>query len=333
MRFTKDEKMEIIKLVDGSDLGVNRTLKELGIPKRTFYNWYKRYREKGYEGLEVCERVQQRVWNQIPDEHKEDVVHAALDLPEYSCRELAVHITDNYKRFISESSVYRILKARGLITAPAYMTLSASDSFKDKTTRTNEMWQTDFTYFKIVGWGWYYLSTVLDDYSRTILAWDLCEGMTAPDVMITVEKALAYTGTPKNKRPKLLSDNGSCYISHELKKYLEEKKIKLIHGRPGHPQTQGKIERYHRTMKNTIKLDNYYSPEELKRAVEKFIYYYNNLRYHEALNNLTPASVYNGQAEKILAQRRKTKVNTMKKRRMLYNKEKLITFDKSITLN
>jgi putative transposase len=115
MRFTKDEKMEIIKLIEDSDLGVNRTLKELGIPKRTFYNWYKRYREKGYEGLEVCERVQQRVWNQIPDEHKEDVVHAALDLPQYSCRELAAHITDNYKRFISESSVYRILKARGLI--------------------------------------------------------------------------------------------------------------------------------------------------------------------------------------------------------------------------
>lgn len=162
--------MEIIKFVEDSDLGVNRTLKELGIHKRTFYNWYKQSREMGYEGLEASERVQQRVWNQIPDEHKEDVVHAALDLPEYSCRELAAHITDNYKLFISESSVYIILKARGMITAPSYMTLSASFSFKYKTTRTNEMWQTDFAYFKIVGWGWYYLSTVLDEYSRTILA-------------------------------------------------------------------------------------------------------------------------------------------------------------------
>lgn len=120
-----------------------------------------------------------------------------------------------------------------------------------------------------------------------------------------------------------------------LVKAVHELNVKLEadNGRPGHPQTQGKIERYHRTMKNTIKLDNYYSPEELKMDLEKLIYYYNNLRYHEALNNLTPASVYNGQAGKILAQRRKTKVNTMKKRRMLYNKEKLIKFDKSITLN
>ena len=112
MRFTRDEKMEIIKLVEGSDLGVNRTLKELGIPKRTFYNWYKRYREKGPEGLDQSEKSRRRVWNQIPDEHKEEVIHAAMDLPEFSSRELAAFITDNYKLFISESSVYRILKSR-----------------------------------------------------------------------------------------------------------------------------------------------------------------------------------------------------------------------------
>lgn len=326
MRFTRDEKLEIIKLVEESDLGVNRTLKQLGLPKRTFYNWYKNYREKGYDGLITHGRAQGRVWNQIPEEHKEQIVDIALEISTFSCRELAAHITDHHKLFVSESSVYRILKSRGLITAPAFMTISASDSFKDKTTRINEMWQTDFTYFKIVGWGWYYLSTVLDDYSRCILAWDLCKGMTAPDVMITVEKALSYTGIPPNKRPKLLSDNGSCYISAELNKYLETKNIKPIHGRPGHPQTQGKIERYHRTMKNTIKLDHYYSPEELARALEDFIYYYNNIRYHEALGNLTPASVYNGKAQQILQKRTKTKNQTLKLRRTLYEKEKLTTF-------
>lgn len=333
MRYNKAEKLEIIRLVEGSDLGVTRTLKELGIHKRTFYNWYHRYREKGEEGLNPCPAMRNRVWNQIPPEQREEVVHLALDLPQYSCRELAVHLTDYQKRFISESSVYRILKERGLITAPGLMTLSASDSFKDKTSRVNEMWQTDFTYFKVIGWGWYYLSTVLDDYSRCILAWDLCEGMKAPDVMKTVDKALYYTGTPKNKRPKLLSDNGSCYISAELKSYLQSKQIKPIHGRPCHPQTQGKIERYHRTMKNTIKLDHYYSPEELERAIEKFVWFYNNQRYHESLNNLTPASVYNGQDRKILAQREKTKAKTLLQRRKLFYQNHLTKFDKSITLN
>jgi putative transposase len=333
MRYNKAEKLEIIRLVEGSDLGVNRTLKELGIHKRTFYNWYHRYREKGEEGLHPSPAMRNRVWNQIPPEQKEEVVHLALDLPEYSSRELALHIIDYQKVFISESSVYRILKQRGLITTPALMTLSASDSFKDKTSRVNEMWQTDFTYFKVIGWGWYYLSTVLDDYSRCILAYDLCEGMKAPDVMKTVDKALAYTGIPKNKRPKLLSDNGSCYISSELNKYLESKNIKSIHGRPCHPQTQGKIERYHRTMKNTIKLDHYYSPEELERAIEKFVWFYNNQRYHESLNNLTPASVYNGQESKILAQREKTKIKTMMQRRKLYNQNYIPKFDQNITLN
>ena len=327
MRFTRDEKIEIIKLVEGSDIGVNRTLKELGIHKRTFYNWYRRYREKGAEGLAPSARAVQRVWNQIPDEHKENVVHGSLDLPEFSSRELAAYMTDNYKVFISESSVYRILKSRGLITAPAFSTLAASDSFKDKTARINEMWQTDFTYFKIIGWGWYYLSTVMDDYSRVILAWDLCEGMRAPDVMKTVDSALAYTGISKDQRPKLLSDNGSCYISGELKRYLQEKNIKSIHGRPGHPQTQGKIERYHRTLKNTIKLDHYYSPDELRFAIEKFIWHYNNERYHESLGNLTPASVYNGESKLILEKRVKIRARTFKLRRKLYEKEKQLNLN------
>jgi putative transposase len=191
MRFTYSEKMEIIKLVEESDLGANRTLKELGIHKRTFYNWYNRYLEGGCDALKPGKRNARRVWNEIPPEKKQEVVQKALDLPDYSCRELAAFITDHQRMFISESSVYRILKKHGLITGPAYQMISASDSFKDKTTRVNEMWQTDFTYFKIIGRGWYYLSTVLDDYSRYIIAWDLCSTMQAPDVMKTVETALA----------------------------------------------------------------------------------------------------------------------------------------------
>lgn len=93
-------------------------------------------------------------------------------MPELSPRELAYHITDNKGWFISESSVYRILKSRGLITSPAWIVMIAADEFKDKTTHVHQQWQTDFTYFKIIGWGWYYLSTVLDDYSRYIITWE-----------------------------------------------------------------------------------------------------------------------------------------------------------------
>jgi len=169
MRFTQDEKYEIIRMVSRSDLSANRTLKEIGLHKRTYYNWYKRYQEYGYEGLASRTKNPRKTWNKIPQRERNLVREEALDHPEHSSRELAVHIVDKHKWFISESSVYRILKAFGLITAPSHIVLAAADEFKDKTTRVNEMWQTDFTYFKIIVWGWYFLSTVMDDYSRYII--------------------------------------------------------------------------------------------------------------------------------------------------------------------
>ena len=171
--------------------------------------------------------------------------------------------------------MYRILKDNGLITTPAFRVMSASDSFHDKTSAVNQMWQTDFTYFKILGWGWYYLSTILDDYSRFIVTWQLCPTMKAEDVTNTLDEALLVVGLSNNQRPKLLSDNGSCYISQELAEYLADKNIKHIRGRPMHPQTQGKIERYHRSMKNIVKLDNYFSPGQLEAKLTEFVHYYN----------------------------------------------------------
>jgi transposase InsO family protein/transposase-like protein len=324
MRFSQDEKAEIIKLVDESDIGVNRTLKELGIPKRTFYDWYARYLADGYDGLATYKaKVRRQTWNKIPREQQNMVVEEALDHTELSSRELAAHIVDNHKWFISESSVYRILKERGLITAPAHIVLAASDEFKEKTVRVNQMWQTDFTYFKIIQHGWYYLITVLDDYSRYIVHWKLCLNMEAEQVKAVIDNAMQLTGLNKYNAPKLLSDNGPCFIANELTKHLNDNGIKSIHGRACHPQTQGKIERYHRTMKNVIKLDNYFFPEELILAVNQFVDYYNNHRYHESLDNLTPADVYFGRARKILQKRQQIKMKTIAERRKNYIKEKM----------
>ena len=158
MQLTINEKEEIIRLVDRSELGVNKTLKQLCIPKSTFYNWYQAYLNKGREGLCPISKTRQQ-WNAIPEAQKELVAAVALEYPELSPRELACKLTDEQQIFIWESSVYRILKAKGLITTPAYILLSASNEFKDKTAFVHQLWQTDFTYFKILGWGWYYLST------------------------------------------------------------------------------------------------------------------------------------------------------------------------------
>jgi transposase InsO family protein len=274
MRFTATEKMEIIQLVEQSELGVRRTLKELGIHKSTFYNWYKKYQDKGVDGLSPSKPGRRHYWNRIPDEIRGKIVGLSLELPELSCRELACRYTDDYQYFISESSVYRILKKAGLISPPTHELVQAADQFRDQTKRVNEMWQTDFAYFKVIGWGWYYLSTVFDDYSRYIVSWELCSTMKAVDVKNTLYLALNHPNVTLGRTPKLLSDNGSCYLSKELSSFLDDFQIQHVRGRPNHPQTQGKIERYHRTMKNVIKLENYYSPDQLKYRIKEFVNYY-----------------------------------------------------------
>jgi transposase InsO family protein len=318
MRYSQPEKMEIIRTVEDSDLSVRKTLEELDISRSTFYDWYRRYRESGYDGLANRKSSPRRFWNRIPDQVKEQVVQIALAEPEKSPRELAWHITDTEEYFISESSVYRILKAYDLVTSPAYILISASDRFRHPTKRVNELWQTDFTYLRVVGWGWYYLSTVMDDYSRYILSFKLFSTMSADDVKQTLDMAVERTGIDHvdvRHRPRLLSDNGPCYLSGELKGYLEDRGIRHTKSAPYHPMTQGKIERYHRSMKNVIKLQNYYLPGELQQEIEQFVEYYNNHRYHESLNNLTPADVYAGRSRQILTERDRIKKKTMKSRR------------------
>ncbi len=179
MRYLASEKLEIIKLVEQSHLPAQRTLDRLGIPRRTFYRWYDRYMGGGPEALQDRPSAPSRVWNRIPADIHDQIIELALEQSELSPRELAVRFTDKTRYFVSEASVYRLLKAHDLITSPAYVVIKAANEFHTKTTRPNEMWQTDFTYFKIIGWGWMYLSTVLDDYSRYIIAWKLCATMRA----------------------------------------------------------------------------------------------------------------------------------------------------------
>ena len=320
MRRSASEKLEIIRIVEGSELGVKRTLEELGINRSTFYEWYRKYLESGFEGLKPKVSQRKSFWNKIPDKQRNEVVEVALDQTALSPRELAYHITDKHGWFISESSVYRILKERGLITSPAWILMQAADEFKDKTTYVHQQWQTDFTYFKIIGWGWYYLSTVMDDFSRYIITWDLCNNMETDDAKQSLDVAILETGVREDEMPRLLTDNGPCYVSHEFNNYLIEKNMGHVRGAPYHPQTQGKIERYHRTMKNIVKLENYFFPDELRAKLAEFVDYYNNKRYHESLGNVTPADVYFGRAREVKMLRQEIKMKTLKERRKINRK-------------
>ena len=322
MRYPASEKAEIIRLVEQSHLPVRRTLEKLGIPRATFYRWYELYQTGGPEALEDRPSRPSRVWNRIPDAVRERIVTLALEQPELSPRELAVRFTDEQRYFVSEASVYRLLKAHDLITSPAYIVVKAADEFTDKTTAPNQLWQTDFTYLKVAGWGWYYLSTVLDDFSRFVVAWKLCTTMKAEDVTKTLDLALAASGLDQVKvrhRPRLLSDNGSSYIAGDLAEWLEDKGMEHLRGAPRHPQTQGKIERWHQTLKNRILLEHYYLPGALEEQVGAFVEHYNHARAHESLNNLTPADVYSGRGDAILAERAKIKRQTLTTRRLQHH--------------
>lgn len=320
MRYSQAERMEIIHLVEHSELSIRKTLQELEVSRSTFYDWYRRYQENGYDGLVDQKPGPRQFWNQIPESVQKEIVELALKHPEKPSRQLAWQFTDEQEYFISESSVYRILKGFDLVQSPAFQMVPAQDKYENPTTKVNELWQTDFTYFKIIDWGWYYLSTVLDDYSRYILAWKLSSTMAAGDVEETLNLALEKSGihaVSVRHRPRLLSDNGPAYLSKELKRFLKSKEIQHIRGAPYHPMTQGKIERWHRSMKNVVKLQNYYSPSELELSIHKFVAYYNNQRYHESIDNLTPADVYFGRSEEVLTKREQIKQATLDRRRKL----------------
>ena len=167
------------------------------------------------------------------------------------------------------------------------------------------------------------MSTILDDYSRYIIAWKLCTNMRAEDVTDTLDLALKASGCDSATvlhKPRLLSDNGPSYIAGELAEYIEAQKMSHVRGAPLHPQTQGKIERWHQTLKNRILLENYFLPGDLEAQIEAFVEHYNHQRYHESLNNVTPADAYFGRAPAIIKQRERIKRQTIEQRRLQHRK-------------
>ena len=143
--------------------------------------------------------------------------------------------------------------------------------------------------------------------------------MRAEDVTDTLDLALQASGCDQVHvvhKPRLLSDNGSSYVSGDLAEWLQDKGMKHSRGAPYHPQTQGKIERWHQTLKNRILLENYFLPGDLEAQIEAFVDHYNHQRYHESLNNVTPANVYFGRDKAILDQRERIKQKTLEARRL-----------------
>ena len=329
-----ENKLEILRLVESLDIPIKDALSRLDVSPTTFYRWRRKFRREGTDGLRDLSPYKGSVWNSTLPEEYEKILEIAMLFPEWSPREISCHIADNCGFTTSESTVYRKLKKLGWIKPRVVKTFPAGPEYKVKTKRPNQMWQTDASYLLVKNWGYYYLISVLDDYSRKILAWRLQTCMDADAFSEVVEEAYEMTGVadlPEHSRPRLLSDNGPALISKSFGEYLEAKGIGHIFASPYHPQTNGKIERYHRSCKEKVNLIVWETPDELEKEIARFISYYNSSRYHEAIGNVTPDDVYYGRRESIKERRAKLQKKTIARRRIKNTGESRAAEAESVT--
>jgi len=309
------EKSRILALVADSGLARRRALEHLGFPKSTYYRWLKRQSEGRLQDKKGGSAMP---GNKLRPEEVNKILSRARASPGLSCRQLAWQVVDDERWYVSESTVFRILKREGLIKPAEVIGFKAGKEYHRKTKRPNELWATDCSHIKVFDWGWYYLVTVMDDYSRFILAWELKSDMAACSLIDVVQKAVDTTGMtdiPVENRTVLLSDNGAGYVSRQFGEYLRLVGVRHIVASPYHPQTNGKIERYHRSLKGEINQLPYDMPSDLEKAIAAFIEYYNYRRYHEGLGDVTPYDVYTGKHLEILRKRKEAKSRTLEERR------------------
>lgn len=316
-----EEKLNILRAVECSPFTVRETCVKLDLPEATYYRWKKKFCLKGMVGLNDNSSANKgKPWNTLLDEERDNIFEIAMLYPEWSSRQIACWISDNCGFTVSEATVYRTLSKKGWIKPRTEKTFPALKEYHIKTGKPNQQWQTDATYLFVKNWGWYYLISVLDDYSRRILAWDLKVTMDYEAFSDVVEQAcreakLGYAPIDPKEMVKLLTDRGPALMSKPFGEYLEARGIGHILASPYHPQTNGKIERFHRSAKEQVNLVIWESPEELKSEVKKFIDFYNGVRYHEAIGNVTPDDVYFSRKETVLAKRELLKSETLNRRR------------------
>lgn len=314
------DRIKILWQMERAGQNRRKLLRSLNIPESTYYHWRKLYREGGLEGLiRGRSRCLDQVWNRLLASEEETILRVARENPDLPSRLVAVRVTEEETFSVSETTVYRILKRHGLIVPRPPEEMPAAKEWRHQTRRPNEIWQSDGTTLFIAGWGYYKLILVLDDYSRKILSWTLQPTETAGAISEAVEGAVEATGIdqfPEERKPALLSDNGSGFTSNLLAQYLNVHGIRHIFGAPYHPQTQGKVERVNRSLKEQICLVVYTSPGELEETIRRVVERY-NATPHGAHQNVSPNDVYDGRKEEILERRKAKKEWTLARRKMV----------------
>jgi len=319
VKFSPEEKVKLVEELACEPNLVER-LRELGIAPSTYYGWKRRLAARGVAAFIAASSAPKRVWNRLSQAERDLIESEARKHTEMSPRLLAWMLLDQHGVAVGETTVYRVLKPLGLVRQRPQDQRPAAKVWKKPTKAVDEIWQLDGTNFFIPEFGIYKALPVIDDHSRKLLACPLLpdeSGQSASDAVEMALETAQSEGHVIKTRPTLLTDNGAGFSGEVLAKYLKARGVPHIFGAPYHPQTQGKVERFNRTLKDRVNLWVHGTPDDLRAAIAKTNEEYNE-RPHEALKNVCPNDVYAGRQEEVLERRAKIRLETMA-RRYAYN--------------
>ena len=290
----RDEVVDFLNLWSSkTGIALLSLLSWLGLGTSKFYDWRKRYGKAN----EHNSHIPRDHW--LMDWEKKAIVDFKQAHPLNGTRRLAFMMNDAGVVFVSPRTVHRVLSTAGLIDSKSSRTSSKGKGFSQPE-RAHKHWHVDVSYINICG-TFYYLCSVLDGYSRSILHWDIREQMKEPDVEMIIQKALdRFPG----EKPRIITDNGPQFISREFKEFVRLCGMDHVRTSPYYPQSNGKIERWHGTLKEEcIRVKPVESLEDAKRRTKEFVGHYNNERLHASIGYVTPNDKLAGRADEIQKRR------------------------------
>jgi putative transposase len=293
MPDVRDEIVDYVRAwSEKTELPQARLIAWLGVGRSKFFDWRKRFGKVNEHNA----RVPRDHW--LMPEEKQSILDYHAKFPREGYRRLAVMMLDADIVAVSPSSVYRVLKEADLLGRSGAP--SRKGTGFEQPLGAHEHWHVDVSYVNIRG-TFYFLCCVLDGYSRTIVSWDVRETMKEAEVEVIVQRAReAYPGVT----PRIISDNGPQFVAKEFKSYVRESGMTHVRTSPYHPQSNGKIERFHQSIKSEcIRPKPALSLEDAKRSVAEYVKHYNEVRLHGAIGYLTPKDKLEGRAEEIFAAR------------------------------
>jgi transposase InsO family protein len=272
-----------------TELPMGSFVRWLGVGTSKFYTWQQRYGKVN----EHNGRIPRDFW--LADAEKQAIVAFHDQHPLEGYRRLTFMMLDADVAAVSPSSVYRVLKNAGRLDRNRFSPSKKGTGF-EQPLRPHQHWHVDMAYVNVAG-TFYFLCTLLDGYSRAIVHWELREKMEETDVEIVAQRALEkYPG----ERPRIISDNGPQFIARDFKEFIRQAGLTHVRTSPYYPQSNGKLERYHRTVKGTcLRPGSFADAGEVRRALVKFVEHYNAVRLHSALGYITPADKLAGREQEI----------------------------------